>query len=176
MAIVKGIMALIHTSDVDGAGTDGGVVLGIGGREFRIDSSADDFKRNSRAAYIFGDVTEDTAPYVRRTVSNPQYNDPRSPMHLYSENLDLTPVYLRWEYGGNSPDWSIEDAAVWAFTETTSTGYFPPSAPSGLWLGDRMGTVLRFPLKLVISGRVSMCFDEAVRRLRAQLTPVAAVG
>ena len=106
MAIVKGIMVLISTRNIDNAGTDGSVYLGLGGREFHVDSSADDFERNSKAAYIFGEVNEDTAPYVRRPVSNPQFNDPRGPFHLYTENLDLTPAYLRWEQGGNNADWS----------------------------------------------------------------------
>ena len=173
MAIVKGILALISTRDVDGAGTDAEIYIGVGGREFHADSSADDFERNSKAAYIFGEVTEDTAPYVRRTVNRPGDNDPRGPYHLYTENLDLTPVYVRWVQGGNSADWCLDQISVWAFTDTLSIGYFPAAAPNGLWFSSGTGMTLYMPLKLVTGGRPSMSFDDAVKNFRDQLTPVA---
>jgi len=173
MAMVKGILALISTRDVDGAGTDADIYIGVGGREFHADSSADDFERNSKAAYIFGEVTEDTAPYVRRTVNRPGDNDPRGPYHLYTENLDLTPVYVRWEQGGNSADWCLDQISVWAFTDTMSIGYFPAAAPNGLWFSSGTGMTLYMPLKLVTGGRPSMSFDDAVKNFRDQLTPVA---
>jgi hypothetical protein len=173
MALVKGIMALIRTRDVDGAGTDAGIYIGVGGREFHADSSADDFERGSKAAYIFGEVTEDTAPYDRRTVNRPEDNDPRGPYHLYTENLDLTPVYVRWEHGGNSADWCLDEISVWAFTGTLSIGYFPAAAPSGLWFGFGTTDTLYLPLKLVTGGRPSMSFDDAVKNFRDQLTAVA---
>ena len=173
MAKVKGILALISTRDVDDAGTDAGIYIGVGGREFLCDSSADDFERNSKAAYIFGEVTEDTTPYDRRTVNRPADNDPRSPFHLYTENLDLTPVYVRWEQGGNSADWCLDQISVWAFTDTLSIGYFPAAAPNGLWFSSGTGMTLYMPLKLVTGGRPSMSFDDAVKNFRDQLTPVA---
>jgi hypothetical protein len=43
----------LKTRDEDGAGTDGDVYLGIGGREFQIDKSdRNDFERGDDATYI----------------------------------------------------------------------------------------------------------------------------
>ena len=106
-------------------------------------------------------------------MSNPQFNDPRGPFHLYTENLDLTPAYLRWEQGGNNADWSVDDASAWVFSDLGSTGYFPPAALSGLWLGDNMGKVVYLPLKVVHDGRPTMSFDDVAAKLRAhQVTPL----
>ena len=47
MAAITGILAQIITGDIDNAGTDGRVYLGLGGREFRMDSKEDDYERGS---------------------------------------------------------------------------------------------------------------------------------
>jgi hypothetical protein len=58
----------IATGDLEGAGTDGEVYLGICGREFHCDSGADDFERNTGGNYSFGSGGN---------VLNPDRNDPR---------------------------------------------------------------------------------------------------
>lgn len=54
MAQVTGILCQVITGNVDGAGTDGRVYLGLGAREFRMDSSADDYERGSWREYLIG--------------------------------------------------------------------------------------------------------------------------
>ena len=57
MAIVETIFVRLRTRDAPKAGTDASVYVGIGGREFRIDSrdpDFDDFERNDDRTYILG--------------------------------------------------------------------------------------------------------------------------
>ena len=56
----------IATGDRGGAGTDGSVYLGIGGREFHCDTSANDFERGSSRTYTFGEESN-----VRNRDSSP---------------------------------------------------------------------------------------------------------
>ncbi len=67
MADLTKIEVHINTSDIEDAGTDGSVYLGICGREFRCDTSADDFERGSNRTYIFG-----VSANVRNAASNEQ--------------------------------------------------------------------------------------------------------
>lgn len=55
----------LETSGLSGAGTDGDVYLGICGREFSIDSTKDDFERNSGRTYVLGDEA-DTQRRIQR--------------------------------------------------------------------------------------------------------------
>ena len=57
MAIVETIFVRLRTRDAPKAGTDASVYVGIGGREFCIDSrdpDFDDFERNDDRTYILG--------------------------------------------------------------------------------------------------------------------------
>jgi hypothetical protein len=54
MAQVTGILCQVLTGNVDGAGTDGSVYLGLGAREFCMDSHANDYERGSDRSYIMG--------------------------------------------------------------------------------------------------------------------------
>jgi len=45
MAQITGCLCQIITGKMSGAGTDGSVFLGLCGREFRLDSTADDYER-----------------------------------------------------------------------------------------------------------------------------------
>ena len=50
MARVFSVTPLVWTSEDSDAGTDGSVYLGIGGREFKLDSPRDDFERGHASA------------------------------------------------------------------------------------------------------------------------------
>ena len=47
MAQIESIQVNIETGDESGGGTDGSIYVGVGGREFHLDTSADDFERGS---------------------------------------------------------------------------------------------------------------------------------
>jgi hypothetical protein len=75
---VTRIEVRLKTGDVDGAGTDCRVYLGLGGREFNLDiRDTDDRKRNSNDLYALGEVGN---VYISGD------NDPRAPLALTVAN------------------------------------------------------------------------------------------
>jgi hypothetical protein len=124
MAAIRKISAKIVTSNIENAGTDGDVYLGICGREFYLDSSADDFERGSNRTYILGDGSN---------VLNSRENDPRNPQ-LDSARLDDFPVYIRFEPQGENADWNLSFVSV----EVAGRNY-GVNFQRGLWLGRKVG-------------------------------------
>jgi hypothetical protein len=152
MAQVTGILCQVITGKMDGAGTDGRVYLGIGAREFRMDSSADDYERNSWREYLIGDppVVPDpnNAPGHQVRVRNGPRNDPRDAgFPIDRANLSKSPVYIRFETSGSSPDWNLAFVAVLVYAPQFAVAYAPPDPNNfhGLWLGDNYGKVLYLP-------------------------------
>jgi len=68
-------------------GTDGDAYIRIGGREFFVDSEADDFEPGSDRTYTFGEGAN---------VRGAARNDPRSPYQLLTENLGRFPINIRF--------------------------------------------------------------------------------
>ena len=87
MPAIEIIDIKIVTGNVSGAGTDGEVYLGICGREFRLDTSGDDFKRGANDIFRLGS---------NANIKNKERNDPRNPQHR-TDDLDKFPVYIRLE-------------------------------------------------------------------------------
>jgi hypothetical protein len=143
MAKVTGILCQIITGDVDGAGTDGRVYLGIGGREFRVDSREDDYERGSWREYILGTVPLETNPSPQQIrVRNWENNDPTLRFPLDTDNLPRTPVYIRFEPQGAGDNWNLFFAAALVYADRFFVGYSPPEDFNDLWLGQAMGKVL----------------------------------
>ncbi len=126
MAAIRSISVQIITSNVENAGTDGDVYLGICGREFYLDSGADDFEQGSNRTYRLGDGAN---------IENSRENDPRSPQ-LDSDHLDDFPVYIRFEPGGGSPDWKLDSAVVQVAGRDYGVRFL-----RGLWLGRKAGKI-----------------------------------
>jgi hypothetical protein len=125
MSDIQKIKVTVKTSNIDGAGTDGNVFLGICGREFFLDSSGNDFEKNSLLTYTFG---------VDANVTRKNENDPRKPQ-LRTEHLKDFPVYIRFEpLGGSSSAWNLKYVSI----EVEGLDY-GISYPTGLWLGDTSG-------------------------------------
>jgi hypothetical protein len=153
MAQVTGILCQVITGDVDGAGTDGNVYLGLGAREFCIDSSANDFERKSWREYIMGlGPIEPNPPPPQVRVLNGQGNDPRVGLPIDSANLSKTPVYIRFEPAGVGPDWNLAWVTVLVYAANSVMAYLPPDNFDNLWLGDRYGKVLYLTGMSVASG------------------------
>jgi hypothetical protein len=143
MAKVTGILCQIVTGTVNNAETDGWVYLGLGGREFRLDSTADDYQRGSVREYILGlGPVEPNLPAPQVRVQNPEWNDPRVGFPLDTVNLTRSPVYIRFEPEGSSPNWNLSFAAALVYAGQFVVGYTPPVDFDNLWLGDPMGKVL----------------------------------
>ncbi|RJL22999.1 hypothetical protein [Bailinhaonella thermotolerans] len=107
------IDAVIRTA-TDGefrTGTDGWVYLALAGREFDLDTSANNFEAGATDRFILGDGAN---------VNNPSRNDPRNPALDFAD-LDRFPAYLRFEPPDNERDdhWLLERADI---TVTGSSG------------------------------------------------------
>jgi hypothetical protein len=143
MVQVTGILCQVLTGNVDGAGTDGNVYLGVGAREFCLDSTADDFERHSWHEYIMGlGPVEPNLPSPQIRVRNGHRNDPRVGFPIDSVNLSKSPVYIRFEPAGASPDWNLHWVTVLVYAPNFVVAYQPPDNFDSLWLGDRYGKVL----------------------------------
>jgi hypothetical protein len=154
MAYVTGILCGIVTANIEGAGTDGRVYLGIGGREFRLASTAPDFERGSGLVYIMGkspDEPNPPPPQIR--VLNGEQNDPQVGHGIDARietvpptpQLYRSPVYIRFEPLGDSPDWCLRRAFVNVYTGQGQfvIAFLPPSSNFDyLWLGDRYGKIV----------------------------------
>jgi hypothetical protein len=143
MAKVTGISCQIITGNVDGAGTDGRVYLGIGGREFRLDSREDDYERGSWREYVMGSAPLDrelSAPQC--AVRNWEDNNPTLRFPLDTDLLRRAPVYIRFEPQHAIDNWNLLFAAAFVYSDQFVVGYSPPSDLHNLWLGQAMGTVL----------------------------------
>ena len=143
MTDVTGILCQVITGIDDYAGTDGRVYLGIGGREFRLDSTEDDFNRGSDRMYVLGYVPEELSPQMIPVV-NADLNSPTVGFQLDTEYFGKSPTYIRFEPQGASPDWNIAAAVVRVYVGegrvvggmTTEEGF------ASLWLGDASGKIL----------------------------------
>ena len=87
------------------AGTDGFAYFGLCGREFRISSTDDDFEAGSDRIYTYG---------AGANVEFSNFNDPRSPFAIRTEDVSIFPAYVRFvpsargEILGLGDTWEIE--------------------------------------------------------------------
>jgi hypothetical protein len=134
MAQIESIQISINTGKESGGGTDGDIYLGVAGREFHLDTSADDFERGSSHEYVLGSGSD---------VVNPAVNDPRK-QSLQLEDVDSFPVYVRFEGNDDGDNWNLARAEM-SFNETFfprwETQSFIPER-DGIWLGQRSGNVV----------------------------------
>jgi hypothetical protein len=165
MAQITGVLCQIITGKISGAGTDGDIFLGLCGREFVLDSTADDFERGSWREYILG---EPNLPPPELHVRNPEYNDPRSEgFPLDSANLDRSPVYIRFEPEGSDDNWNLATAVILVYTGNFFKAYMPPLEFHNLWLGQKMGKVL-FLTHEFVEGEAAL--RERVRELADRIS------
>lgn len=161
MALITKIKVTLKTVDRSGAGTDSLVYLGIGGREFRIESKGvDDFEPATERTYVlrtppeWGPANEGLGE-DERPVRYPTHNDPSSDYPLDSDILGSFPVYLRYHPRIVA---GTEDIDTWILGKVEISIFIAGSAgeqlvrtykglPDGqsLWLGLKYGTYYYFP-------------------------------
>lgn len=140
MADIQRIDLSLATGTGSGTSTDGDVYLGIGGREFYLDTTREDFDSDPEdgkpvLSYTFGQGAN---------VKFPEFNDPRDPQ-LKSENLSEQPVYIRFAPQDREDNWNLLYAWV-----TLDGNAFPiwnsstinPRNGQGIWLGTHAGLML----------------------------------
>ncbi len=134
MAAITTLSINIQTGTDSGADTDGDVYVGLGGREFYLDTSADDFERGSSRTYVLGQDSN---------VLEKAFNDPRKPQ-LREEDLDLFPVYIRFVGRARGDNWRLKGGSI-----TINNILFPryqiPPAFEGIWMGTRASSVFFIP-------------------------------
>lgn len=102
MADIERLSILLTTSDDSGSGTDGDVYVGIAGREFYLDTNADDFERGAQRTYVVG---------LDANVKHAGQNDPRKPQ-LRVEDIDRFPVYVRFAGKARGDNWRLENVFI----------------------------------------------------------------
>jgi len=145
MAQIERIQVALWTASTSNAGTDGDVYLGLGGREFYLDTSKDDFERGRLTHLYLGD--HGLAP----PSTEPTLNDPRTLRPVATAHLGLFPAYLRYHPTGGDT-WKLNLAYIVAsardgagelrVTDVYSAGIPWESESSGIWLGPKSGLSL----------------------------------
>jgi hypothetical protein len=133
MPQINSIQLHLQTGTGSGSDTDGDVYLGICGREFSIDSSADDFESGQARTYVLGEGA---------TIRNADVNDPRK-QRLFTENVSNFPVYIRFQPKSRHDHWQLQRADV-RFNNSLHIDWdtvpFVANDPKqGIWLGVRCG-------------------------------------
>jgi hypothetical protein len=137
MAAITRIIVQIKTGTLPDSGTDGDVYLGIGGREFHLDSRDEDFDTGFDTQYVLG---EPTSLPNQKPVLNAEHNDPRVDYVMQSEFLDKFPAYIRFEQTGDSSAWNLELARVTTLSHGNVVAIYENlSLSNNLWLGDNFG-------------------------------------
>ena len=133
MPQINSIHLHIQTGNLSGAGTDGDVYLGLCGREFFIDTTRDDFERDSAREYILGDGAN---------INNAAVNDPRKQL-LFTENVGNFPVYIRFQPRSRTDNWQLQRADVRfngsLHIDWDTVNFVTNDPAQGIWLGTRSG-------------------------------------
>jgi hypothetical protein len=133
MAQIDSIEVNVETLDLEGAGTDGDLYVGVCGREFHIDTKADDLERGSSRQYILGENSN---------VNDPEINDPRK-QRLFTENADSLPVYLRFVGEDSDDHWGLQRGVLTLnnqiLPQWDTVSYI--STTDGMWLGAKAGNI-----------------------------------
>jgi hypothetical protein len=115
------------------------VYLGLGGREFYVDSPAEDFERGKAKTYIFGQGAN---------VNHPANNNPNGPFRIDHSTVTKYPTYIRFEQGDGG-EWLLERATVTVHfhvpgsnPQTAEIGDALEGGGSQLWLGSQSGKIL----------------------------------
>lgn len=156
MAHITQLIVDIKTGDASGADADGPVYLRVGTREFRLDKTGDQFKRNTPDHFVLGNGTVGGPANVK----NPVENDPLKPLQVLADVLgapvpiNIPPgtvpvnppynVYIRYE---SNIKWLVESVTVRIIGDgapsfdLTFRVRFGISLP-GIWLGEDYGKFL----------------------------------
>src|SRR5262249_36111357 len=120
MALIQSIQVLIRTGDKSGAGTDGDVYVGCFGREFYLDSKADDWERGATRSHPGGQGG---------TTKSKKPNPPRPPP-LDDTNPPI-PAYIRFVGRNRTDQWQLLDVAIRVNGSPSSTYALGPTTDDG---------------------------------------------
>ena len=142
MAHIRSIEVRVWTKGTSWADTDDNMYLGLGGREFRLDTSRDDFEKGDDFIFRLGDG---------HNVLKSKKNDPRDPQLDTAGDLAVFPVYIRkagTRRGRADDAWHVERVDVTVNSGANEIVFSRLGGRTGgaLWLSNESG--LMFNLKL----------------------------
>lgn len=139
MASITKIDVRIKTGNRDDAGTDGGVFLGICGRELLLDTNKNDFEQGQDQTFTLGKDSNSR---------DPQSSDPTKPFPFDTRDLDSFPMWIRFEPGNGRDSWNVEAVVATVNPGSTQKKYGALPREENLWLGKASGQSW-FPLKKI---------------------------
>ena len=167
MAAISGIVFAVQMGKFVLGDTDGDIYLGIGGREFFVDSVRDDFEVDTYREYLIGGPPIPGSPGVDQVpILHADINDPRKDFPLDTDDLSRTPVYIRFEPEDDEDDCAVSFVAALVYTDQFFIAYFTPDRFDHLFLGRRSGKILYLTSEL--RGQQGLTFLEARRQIHAQ--------
>jgi hypothetical protein len=130
MAQITRIDVRIKTGDRPGAGTDGGVFLGICGRELLLDTNENDFERGLDQTFTLG---------MGSNSRYPERSDPSKPFPLDTGDLDSFPMWIRFEPESSDDAWNVEAVVATVNPRSTGEKYGALPREENVWLGKPFG-------------------------------------
>lgn len=104
------IVVKIQTGDKPNASTNGKVYLGIGGREFRLNKSGNQFQKGKEDEFLIGVGSNILEPTKNGLPLNPSFQD-NSP-EIPFNTIGVYPVYIRFEPSNSNDEWNVDRVYV----------------------------------------------------------------
>jgi hypothetical protein len=124
------------------------VYLGIGGREFYLDTDRDDFEPGTSIDYVLGEDSN---------VHNAAQNDPRDQI-LYVEHAYQLPCYIRFKGKDRGDEWKLLRAGVSLNDSVVpvwdTASLFSFGQGGGIWMGTRATEMVVLPLEANVRHQV----------------------
>jgi hypothetical protein len=153
MAIISQIEVTVETGE---RGSNGRASLGFGGREFVLDTSANDLRPRSTSRFVLGHDAN---------VRNAARNDPGALMPVPIEDVGLFPAYLRLD--GSGP-WDLAGVRAIARAGVQAVSFAALPGTERLVLGDATGRRVFLEREAV---NVSALAGTVVLKIDNSLTP-----
>ena len=137
MVEITQINVIVKTGSVNGAGTDGRVYLGLGGREFRLNKPGNQFEQGNSDTFVIG--TGSNIENTDDVNSLPSPNGNTSSPNIEDADVESNPKYIRFDPNNNDDNWNVENVQV----EVVDIGRtFRGPRDGNIWLGSRSGLFL----------------------------------
>jgi hypothetical protein len=146
MVHIEQIKLTVITGNVTGASTNGHIFLGIGGREFRLNKSGNQFQKGDTDTFQIGGVIGPDSINNQNNSNDlpPLPGTINAPAIEYS-TLDDYPTYIRFEPQDNDDNWNVQSVSgnVKESGASGGTRTFNDRTGNGnIWLGKESGLFL----------------------------------
>lgn len=144
MVHIEQIRLTVITGNINGASTNGHIFCGIGGREFRLNKSGNQFQRGDTDTFQIGGVIGPDS------INNPNNSNDLPPLPgtvnapaIEYNTLDDYPTYIRFEPQDNDDNWNVSRVELRVTDDTNIVHKFNALDGNGsIWLGENSGLFL----------------------------------